>query len=114
MNGFLVTLVGTMDDLPVRLFERLDDAERFIETYRPIPVEGVDAATAGPLRAAADVAGYGPKYVLGYAITQFRNGRPVSRVTRRWAFEGENSDWPGPGKFSGLSAGDRQEWLNLP
>lgn len=91
MNGYLLTLSGTMDDMPVGLFEHLDGVTEFIKANPP---EGVDVP-GGPksvaLRNAADVAPCGPcaAGVLGYNVTRFVNGAPVKTV-QLWGDDGDS------------------------
>jgi hypothetical protein len=99
---FLVTLTGSMDDLPVALFDTRAGVEAFLTENQPAPVDGRDAIRVGPLAEAMNVAGVGPSQVLGYKVWTFTDGRPVAVENRRWLDE-----WPGPAEYGRLTLAER-------
>lgn len=80
---YLVVLVGTMDELPVRLFFSEAEACEFVRENFPHPAEGHECRKGSPQDKASDVIGYGPSNVLGWAIVRFEDGRPTG-VVRCW------------------------------
>lgn len=76
MNGYLVELIHTMDDLPIGLFATRGEADEFASKVRPMPtaamrrVFNTDCSTP-----------------VGVSITRFRLGKPDSRKMVR-QFEG--------------------------
>lgn len=67
MNGYLVLLNHTMDDLPIGLFETSEAAEAFAKRARPMPAKRI-----------RDIFGSDCSTPCCVSIVQFRNGRPVS------------------------------------
>lgn len=93
MTQYLVTLCGTMDDLPVALFSSKharELAQQFTDNHHPFPVDGAGCETEGPLSEAAKVNGCGPSCVFGWKVFKFVDGRPVATYRVKW-FDGE---WP--------------------
>ena len=96
MNGYLLTLTGSMDDMPVGLFKTRKEAVEFAKKFPAGPVDEVpDRDTPAPLLQARRVFGRGPsrseKY--GYQLTGFMYGRPVDNEV--WFDENGNPNIPG-------------------
>lgn len=81
---YLVALCGTCDELAVGLFPSEAEAVKFITDNPPAPVEGCGCVNDGPLYDAFVVRGCGPSLVLGYVVTKFEDGKPVSVALTRW------------------------------
>lgn len=67
MNGFLVVLRCTMDDLPLALFETADAANNFARQFDPdadLPIEEIWSLSRSSIN--------------WVSIVQFRNGLPVA------------------------------------
>lgn len=100
---FLVTLCGSMDDLPVFAGTQRQ-VEQFLRTHRPFPVDGQGCEQEGPLAQACKAFGRGPSFVFGFQITQFDSfGVPAKVFKNQW-FQG---DWPTRDELESLGRRER-------
>lgn len=103
---YLITLSGSMDDLPVAICKSRVSVTNFIAENRPCPVDGRDAIREGPLAAACDAAGYGPSMVYGYTVWKFVDGRPIESTKHRWV----DGEWPGVHEWKRMTNEERAEF----
>lgn len=103
---FLITLAGTIDDLPVAVFDTRAGVDAFLTTNQPAPVDGPDPVREGPLANALKIAGRGPSIVIGYQVWEIKDGLPVRSYIRRWV----DGQWPGPDEYAAMSDEERADW----
>lgn len=110
MNGFLITLAGSMDDMPVAFFATAKECDQFMEANPPHPVDGKGCETTGPLADACNVFGRGPSLVFGYNVTKFVGGKPVKVYMDYWL----DGDWPTRAELAAMPDAERAEfWHDL-
>jgi len=81
MNGFLVLLVHTLDDLPVRFCDTLEEAQAFGEQLDPEPT---DAVCEG-------LGVFGGSSPICVSVIEFENGIPIrSEIVKDFSIA---ADW---------------------
>ena len=108
---FLITLAGTLDDMPVAIFTDREKVLTFIAENPPRPVDGAGCKTAGPLANASKVAGRGPSYVFGYEVTVFYGDGTRFAPQESHQLQWSEEQWPTDGRWQAMTNQERLTFL---